>query len=224
MRASNDRWLFGYADVVTLLFACFATLYASEIAPKPPPPPVTVTPPPAPAVENLETSDHEPVAQPDPELEKEFSQLASRETNAAPLELAESSRGLVLSLPETGSFPAGLPELTTSARSVLLTVANAIRRVPNFVRVEGHTDDTPIHTPLFASNWELSTARATAVVKFLIDEGDVPPSRLSAAGYADYRPRVPNDSLESRARNRRVDIVVLDAAAAKFEEPTGARP
>jgi chemotaxis protein MotB len=101
----------------------------------------------------------------------------------------------------------------------MLDLAAQLRTVPNVIRVEGHTDDVPIHTPQFNSNWELSTARATTVVQFLIDAGRLDPTRLSAAGYAEYRPRLPNDSPESRARNRRVDIVVLDPATAGREEP-----
>ncbi len=85
--------------------------------------------------------------------------------------------------------------------------------------MEGHSDDVPISTSQFASNWELSTARATRVVEFLVDECGLDPARLAAAGYAEYRPRLPNASAAARARNRRVDIVVLDAATASLEEP-----
>jgi chemotaxis protein MotB len=89
--------------------------------------------------------------------------------------------------------------------------------------IEGHTDDRPISTAIFPSNWELSTARATEVVRLLIEEGGIAPERLSAAGYGEHRPRVPNDSPEARARNRRVDLVVLDEAAAKIEAPLEGR-
>ena len=99
----------------------------------------------------------------------------------------------------------------------MLDMADQLRPLPNQIRVEGHTDDVPIHTPLFASNWELSTARATTVVQLLIEAGGLDPARLAAAGYAEYRPRLPNDSSDHRARNRRVDIVVLDPSAATQE-------
>ncbi|MBC7105712.1 MAG: OmpA family protein, partial [Firmicutes bacterium] len=82
-------------------------------------------------------------------------------------------------------------------------------RLPNYIRVEGHTDDLPINTPQFPSNWDLSTARANTVVKELIDGLGFPPERLAAVGYGEYRPRVPNDSDYHRQLNRRVDIVVL---------------
>ncbi len=86
------------------------------------------------------------------------------------------------------------------------------------MRVEGHTDDVPIHTARFASNWELSTARATIVVAYFVESG-VWPTRLSAAGYAEFHPRQPNDSDASRARNRRVDVVVLNPGTVEREEP-----
>jgi chemotaxis protein MotB len=124
----------------------------------------------------------------------------------------------VISLPEAGSFPAGRAELSAQARNVMLDLAQELRALPNLIRVEGHTDDVPIHTPQFASNWELSTARATTVVQYLIEAGGLDPARLAAAGYAEYRPRLSNDSPDARARNRRVDIVVLDPTAA-IEEP-----
>lgn len=91
--------------------------------------------------------------------------------------------------------------------------------VPNGLRVEGHTDDTPIASPRFQSNWDLSTARATAVVDVFVREGGLAPERLSAAGYSQFKPRASNASPDGRARNRRVDIVVLNHATETREEP-----
>ncbi len=87
------------------------------------------------------------------------------------------------------------------------------------MRVEGHTDDVPIHTPRFASNWELSTARATSIVAYFVQNVGIAPARLSAAGYAEFHPRGSNDSAASRARNRRVDIVILNSRTQTQEEP-----
>jgi chemotaxis protein MotB len=130
----------------------------------------------------------------------------------------------VLSIREAGSFATGSADLSLVARGLLGDVATSLREVGNFVRVEGHTDDVPIHTPRFASNWELSTARATTVVAFLLEAG-LPPRRLSAAGYGEFHPRVENDSDASRARNRRVDMVVLNPVTLAREEPgQGAAP
>ena len=218
LRASGDRWLFGYADIVTLLFACFASLYAMRSAPL-----QAVAPTARDFKLPPERTDAPPQPAAGPRLEREIADIAKRENWMPGVELTTSSRGLVISLPETGSFPPGRAELSDAVRRVMASLADGLRDLPNVIRVEGHTDDVPIHTAIFASNWELSTARATRVVQFLIGEGRLPAERLSAAGYAEHRPRVPNDSPESRARNRRVDIVVLEAATAAIEEPRPAR-
>lgn len=225
MRASGDRWLFGYADVVTLLFACFASLYTMQAAP------VTAQSPAQSDIVLARETPPVPDAQaaggdatvPGAALERELGLMAARDAWMPGVELTSSARGLVISLPETGSFPPGRAELSAAVRRVMRGLAGPLGPLPNLIRVEGHTDDVPIHTPVFASNWELSTARATRVVQFLIDDGAIAPSRLAAAGYAEYRPRLANDSPESRARNRRVDIVVLDLAVSGREEPAGAR-
>ena len=101
-------------------------------------------------------------------------------------------------------------------------VGAVLASLPNHVRVEGHTDDTPIRTVKFASNWDLSTARATRVVEFLIAGGGVDPTRLSAAGYSQFKPRAANDTAAGRTRNRRVDLVILNAATTSAEEPGAA--
>jgi chemotaxis protein MotB len=127
-------------------------------------------------------------------------------------------RGLVVSIREAGSFATGSAELSLVAQRLLVEVATALGEVGNAVRVEGHTDDVPIHTEKFASNWELSTARATRVVAFLVTKG-IEPTRLSAAGYGEFHPRVSNTSYAARARNRRVDVIVLNPMTTALEEP-----
>jgi chemotaxis protein MotB len=213
LRASGDRWLFGYADVVTLLFACFAALYAAKLTP--PMLDIRLPDPPAPAAV--------PAAPAPSPLEQALERVLGHERTLPGIDVATGTRGLTISLPEAGSFPPGRAELSDAARGVMLDLARELQPLPNQIRVEGHTDDVPIHTALFASNWELSTARATTVVRFLIEAGGLDPARLAAAGYAEYRPKVDNDTPESRARNRRVDIVVLDPDIAAHEEPAEVR-
>jgi chemotaxis protein MotB len=193
-----------------MLFACFASLYATKAVPAA----ATLT-----ARDVNLSAEVPPPADPLAELRKTFADIAEGDFGVASVEVDATSRGLVLSLPEAGSFPPGRADLTPEAELVMLTIADALGRLPNLVRVEGHTDDRPINTPLFSSNWDLSTARATRVVQLLTGEGGLDPRRLSAAGYAEFRPRVPNVSPDARARNRRVDIVVLDQASARAEEP-----
>jgi chemotaxis protein MotB len=210
VRASGDRWLFGYADIVTLLFACFASLYASRLSS-----PVSASVMPA----DIRLAATPPRPNRTLQLRRELQTIADDDRSGASIDVGDSTRGLILSLAEAGSFAPGRADLTAEATSVMLVVAGALQRLPNLVRVEGHTDDAPIRTALFASNWELSTARATRVVELLIERGGIDPGRLSAAGYAEYRPRMSNRSSDARARNRRVDIVVLDAVTAQAEEP-----
>jgi len=127
------------------------------------------------------------------------------------LDITTDGRGLVISLPEQATFPVGTADLGDGAKALITRVAATIAPLPNLIRVEGHTDDVPIRTARFASNWELSTARASAVVAYMIEHDRIDPARLSAAGYGEYHPKVPNSSPQNRARNRRIDLVVLDA-------------
>jgi len=136
------------------------------------------------------------------------------------LRLTTDHRGLVLSIPEAGAFPVGSADISSTANALVGRIANALGRLPNAVRVEGHTDGTPIHTARFASNWELSTARATSVVEFLIERGGIAPARLSAAGYAEFHPVADNQDPAVRFRNRRVDIIILNTATQSAEEPS----
>ena len=92
---------------------------------------------------------------------------------------------------------------------ILDLMAQRIIGIPNHVRIEGHTDDRPINTVRFPTNWELSSSRATEVVRYFIEYHDVSPARMSALGYGEYRPLRPNNSIENRAKNRRVDVVIL---------------
>lgn len=225
VRASGDRWLFGYADVVTLLLACFASLYASTLAPAASAVTATeslsvaaestmnaVVPPPAlpGRVTSPEHAPTAPVERTSDPLEDDLRALFGTDSTVRGVEFSTTDRGLVLSVPEAGSFPAGQAELSAEARLMMLSLAAELHAGRHQIRVEGHTDDVPIRSARYRSNWELSTARATSVVQFLIEEGRIDPGRLSAAGYAEYHPRLDNGSPANRARNRRVDIVIFE--------------
>lgn len=132
---------------------------------------------------------------------------------------------LSLSMVEKILFDSGSAEVKKSGREVLKRVAHVLSRVPDRdIRVEGHTDDVPIGPRLreaFPTNWELSTARATNVVRYLVEAG-VDPARLSASGYSEFRPVDSNDTAEGRARNRRIEIVLIPPELAPAEEGQGA--
>jgi chemotaxis protein MotB len=122
---------------------------------------------------------------------------------------------LIVSLPQEAAFATGSTEPSAEARDLISRVAAAVAPTRHAIRIEGHTDNVPIRTARYASNWELSTARASAVVAFLVESQAFDPRRLSAAGYGEFHPRVPNDTSGNRARNRRIDIVILDGGSTR---------
>ncbi|WP_298271207.1 flagellar motor protein MotB [Geobacter sp.] len=126
-------------------------------------------------------------------------------------------RGLVVSLKEAGFFDSGSAIVKESAYPLLTKVAETLSGYSNALRVEGHTDNVPISSHLFPSNWELSTARATNIVHFLLKSYDFEPGLVSAAGFGEFRPIADNTSAEGRAKNRRVDIVLLSGEGEKAE-------
>ncbi|MFH2037242.1 MAG: flagellar motor protein MotB [Candidatus Zixiibacteriota bacterium] len=130
-----------------------------------------------------------------------------------------TERGLVIHVMESALFKSGSAILEDQAISTLDIVASEINGLPNHIRIEGHTDNIPIVTGKYPSNWELSSARATEVVRYLIDNYGIPPTQISALGYGEFRPVKPNNNFENRAQNRRVDIVVLTMEIT-MSEPT----
>lgn len=118
---------------------------------------------------------------------------------------------MVVELPEGVLFDSGKAKLKDVGETTLAQIAPVLKEIPNRqFQIAGHTDNVPIHTRRFPSNWELSTARAVAVARYLIDQG-MAPDRLSAAGYADTQPVASNDTPEGRAQNRRIEIVLVPA-------------
>ncbi len=122
-------------------------------------------------------------------------------------------RGLVVSLKEAGFFDSGSAVIKPSGYQLLNTIIEAMTQYSNPLRVEGHTDNMPISTPLFPSNWELSVARASNVLRYIQKNFDVDPTKLSATGYGEYRPVADNTTSEGRSKNRRVDMVLLSGEA-----------
>ena len=123
--------------------------------------------------------------------------------------IRQTPDGLVLSLQEVGFYDAGSDVLRPGAEVILARLAHILTAYGVRLRIEGHTDNTPIHNDHFASNWELSTSRATGLVRLFVDKYSIPPGRLAAAGYAEYHPLASNSTPEGRRLNRRIDVVVL---------------
>jgi two-component system, OmpR family, copper resistance phosphate regulon response regulator CusR len=142
-------------------------------------------------------------------LQAELQHALQREIAQHAVALHRESEGLVISLREFGFFDSGSASLKPSALPALDRIASILAVRTCRLRIEGHTDNVPIHTAQMASNWELSTARSTELVRLLIVRYRFPPERLAAAGYAEYHPIASNDAPQGRAQNRRVDVVIL---------------
>jgi chemotaxis protein MotB len=119
--------------------------------------------------------------------------------------------GLVVSLKEIGFFDSGSASIRPASFDAIGRLVEVLRQRPEDLRVEGHTDDVPIHNARFSSNWELSTSRATGLINLLITRFALSPERLSAAGYGQFHPVASNDTAAGRGQNRRLDVVILAA-------------
>jgi chemotaxis protein MotB len=128
--------------------------------------------------------------------------------------------GLVISLREAGFYDSGSATVHPSSLPTLHKIAASLASAPYDIRIEGHTDNVPIHTAAFDSNWELSTTRATQLIRIFVADG-LPSYRLSASGYAEFHPVAPNDTAEGRGQNRRVDVIVLPRVSGVPQAPGG---
>jgi len=135
-----------------------------------------------------------------------------------------SPDGLVISLSEVGFFNSGEAQILPAAQPVLERIGKVLAERGFDFRVEGHTDNVPIHNSVYRSNWELSTARATEVVSVLVSKYDFDPTRIAVAGNSQYRPIASNDTEEGRTKNRRIDMVVLANTGLENEKPSPSLP
>ena len=148
------------------------------------------------------------------DLEKakiELEESLKKEIGEYKAKLQMTERGLVITFISEIFFDSGKAEIRTDGKPSLAKVAEVLNKqvIDSNVAVEGHTDNDPIKHSNWESNWELSSARALAVLHYLVDEGSVNPKRLSANGYGEYHPVAPNDTLQNKQKNRRVEIVIL---------------
>jgi chemotaxis protein MotB len=223
-----ERWLVSYADFVTLLLAFFITMYAitrldSENL--------------AQAQLSIHRALHAPVfpggfpweagvgspfppgpwggaalrAAPPPQLE-EVVRLVQESLRPKPyfneIRLLITARGLVIHLPEFLFYQSGEAAFRPESHPILESLADILAKIPNHVVIEGHTDNRPIHTSRFPSNWELSAHRATNLVRYFMEKHRLDPARFAAAGYGEYAPIADNATEEGRRLNRRVDVII----------------
>ena len=222
-----ERWLITYADLITLLLAFFIMMYTfskqdsqrhQEVAERLKAifrggsnvlkegaangrNGVNTSPGPAGTGREIEK-----------ELEEQIAAMADANNEGQKISVFRDERGIVIRIMDRAFFDGGKAELKETAKGALRKIAPILEKSNNHVRIEGHTDDVPISTAEFRSNWELSTRRATEVVRHLIEKYGFQPSRISASGYAEYRPVAPNDTDQNRALNRRIEIILLDAS------------
>ncbi|MBU1223925.1 MAG: flagellar motor protein MotD [Gammaproteobacteria bacterium] len=246
---NHERWLISYADFITLLFAFFVVMYAisavseskyrvlasslgdafgkapSEEAPVPQLTPATLPP----DVRQRTLKQQQAI-----EEQAHMTEVASSLMDVmAPLvkegkvRVTQSRRGVSIEMDANVLFEPGRAELEPQSLTVLRAVAESLKKEPFNLEITGHTDDVPIRNSVFASNWELSAVRATSVVRLLADNG-IAPERLLAIGREASKPLASNNTAEGRARNRRVELMILSGLPDVVEEipvqPKSAQP
>jgi len=242
-RDNHERWMVSYADFVTLLFAFFVVMFASTQADKSKAREVSESVREAldhdqfsAALSNMlgrGRHDHEkrvqpkafetlPVAAPAGPVDlarpmETLSRVLDTELRSGKVSLKLESRGLVISLRESGFFASGDEAVSPSSFPALEKIADVIQDLPNPVRLEGHTDSVPIHNSRFRSNWELSAARAIAMLEVLANRYQIARARMAVAGYAENAAADTNETDEGRAHNRRVDLVLLTVEGRRVE-------
>ncbi len=239
---NHDRWLISYADFITLLFAFFVVMYAlssvneakyrvfkdalgNAFGLRQGPSPIMIEAPPTLTLPNPALKRRGEALR----REKEHMRRLAQDllSTLAPLvkegkvRVTQNSRGVSVEINASVLFDPGAAKLTSRSSEALRAVAVLLKDDPHAVQVEGHTDKQPIKNLQFASNWELSAVRASAVVRLFIDNG-VAPERLTAVGHGANLPVASNDEAEGRARNRRVAITILSGLPDTVTEvPTG---
>jgi chemotaxis protein MotB len=152
-------------------------------------------------------------------IRRELQQTLSNQIAQHTVSIQMGRDGLVISLREAGFFNSGSATLRPETLDTLRQVAASLSRTSYDLRIEGHTDNIPIHTDEFDSNWELSTTRATRIARLFLALKAMPPDRLAAAGYSEFHPVASNSTADGRAENRRVDLVVLPRTRIDFSVP-----
>ncbi len=142
-------------------------------------------------------------------LSRELESFIMRKEMGMDFSIFTTKEGTIISLSEKVGFQPGRAELEPSMLPILNKIAVLINRAGRSVHIEGHTDNIPINTKKYQSNWDLSTARAVNILKYLVEKAGVDPKKIAAAGFADTRPLFLNDTSLNRSLNRRVDIVIL---------------
>jgi len=195
-----------YVDILTIILIFFVVVAARSLAV----PAAHATIPVKPSTADAAIPILHSAAQTEPEQPRTNLIRAQDRLKEQGLEPKLEAQGLVISLPQVALFSPGADMVSPQALPTIEQIAEAIRDIPNEVRLVGHADTVPIHNRRFHSNWELSMARSQKILELLSTRFGISESRLSIASYGPYRPAAPNDTEDGRASNRRVEIVILD--------------
>ena len=223
---NHERWLVSYADFITLLFAFFVVMYSvssvnegkyrvlseSMLA-------AFTNHKPLGQMSVVEL----PLEQTRPAMEKQIQQrpddfqvyikvanaLDSLDSTNSDVSVQNTARGISIKIKDEVAFDSGSVQMKREVLEILDLIAALVRDLPNMISVEGHTDTIPIRSAQFPSNWELSGARAAALVRYFVNRHQLDPGRFSATGYGGERPLETNTTPEGRSANRRVEIVIL---------------
>ncbi|MEK7747818.1 MAG: OmpA family protein [Nitrospirota bacterium] len=219
-----ERWLISYADFITLLFAVFVALWALK----------RDNPPPTEVIEGIrkgfnafeqKSGAQDTVVALTPaggspavfsfipmyqNIEKGMKQIGIKGSSVNKVE-----QGVVIRIPDEALFEPGRSLINEGFKGALDQTAELLKTLPNKIQIEGHTDNIPISTPAYPSNWELSTARAMAIMRYFVEKNEMPPEKFAVAGYSEYHPIDTNDTPEGRAKNRRIDILVVKSPQEK---------
>jgi chemotaxis protein MotB len=224
---NNDRWLLTYSDLITLLMIFFVVMYSisnintgkykqlaeslktgsgagQTIIGKDSNTPI-----------NQQTSvidlNNAAEQQKMEAVKKQLDEYLAKNGLKATVTTNIDDRGLVVSIEDTDFFDTGKANIKSASLKKLVSIGRILNQVVNYMRVEGHTDNIPIKNAEFTSNWQLSAIRATNVTELLISAVGIPPAKISAVGYGEYRPIASNSNAVGRAKNRRVDIIIIDS-------------
>lgn len=233
---NSERWLLTYSDLITLLMIFFVIMYAmsnvdaqkyqvlSESLVGTLNPVVSAESGGVPG--NITAEDLADIladgltGNADPALivaAQEIQTLIDEKGLQDKVSVSIQERGVVVSLMNTVLFDPGSTQVKEDSRPTLIAIGEIANGLQNYIRIEGNTDDIPQNSEKYPSNWELSLMRAAEVLQIMITESGVSPAHISAIGYGEHRPTVPNTSAENRARNRKVDIVILNDQLDKSE-------
>ena len=205
-----SHWSVVWSDLMMTMFILFAVLYIYQLSERQFLQPESIGGVEPATVTGAETTgDLSPASSPLGQV-YEIGRRVITETDLGDFAAIELAPDKTVRIVLTGDvlFDSGEVAIKPAAKSKLLKVAELLRLNPYVINVVGHTDNVPVHTPRFPSNWELSVLRATAVTRFLIREGGLAANRFYVTGHAYFQPLVPNDSVANRAKNRRVEIIV----------------